>query len=127
MGVSLVQLELADNQISDISPLANLTSLTNLWLNDNQINDISSLANLTSLTWPHLEENQISDISALSSLINLIYLHLQYNEISDINPPVQNEGLGDWDFVGLEGNPLRSDSINVYIPQLEARGVDVFY
>jgi len=42
---------------------------------------------------------------------------------------VQNEGLGTggWDFVGLEGNPLSSDSINIYIPQLEARGVDVFY
>jgi len=27
--------------------------------------------------------------------------------------------------VSLTDNPLSSDSINIYIPQLEARGVDV--
>jgi len=40
---------------------------------------------------------------------------------------VQNAGLGTGDEVYLEVNPLSSDSINVYIPQLEARGVTVIY
>jgi len=29
--------------------------------------------------------------------------------------------------VVLLGNPLSPDSINIYIPQLEARGVTVYY
>jgi hypothetical protein len=40
---------------------------------------------------------------------------------------VQNEGLATGDTVGLEGNPLSTDSINIYIPELQARGVGVLY
>jgi hypothetical protein len=40
---------------------------------------------------------------------------------------VQNDGLATGDVVGLNYNPLSSDSINIYIPQLQARGVSVFY
>lgn len=102
---SLASLSLWGNQISHISPLADLTSLTDLWLNQNQISDISPLTNLTSLT----------------------DLLLWYNQISDISPLVDNEGLSEWDIVNLSGNPLSSDSINIYIRQLEARGVNVNY
>jgi len=38
---------------------------------------------------------------------------------------VDNEGLSEWDWVLLTDNPLSSDSVNIYIPQLEARGVTV--
>jgi hypothetical protein len=40
---------------------------------------------------------------------------------------VQNAGLGPGDKVYLTWNPLSSDSINIYIPQLQARGVTVSY
>jgi hypothetical protein len=40
---------------------------------------------------------------------------------------VENPGLGPGDRVYLTGNPLSPDSINVYIPQLQARGVTVYY
>jgi hypothetical protein len=39
---------------------------------------------------------------------------------------VKNKGLGTGDQIYLWGNPLNSDSINVYIPELEARGVTVY-
>jgi hypothetical protein len=39
---------------------------------------------------------------------------------------VQNEGLGIGDEIWLQSNPLSSDSINIYIPQLQARGVAVY-
>jgi hypothetical protein len=42
-------------------------------------------------------------------------------------PLVENAGLGTGDTVDLELNPLSSDSITIYIPQLEARGVTVLY
>jgi len=79
-------LDLGYNQIGDISPLANLTSLTSLSLSDNQISDISPLANLTGLTELELGANQISDISLLANLTSLIELGLEATEISDISP-----------------------------------------
>ena len=124
---SLTGLYLYSNQISTISPLANLTSLMSLGLEWNQISDISPLANLTSLTGLSLRYNQISDISPLANLTHLTWLDLEGNQISDILPLVDNEGLSEGDEVYLTGNPLSSDSINIYIPQLEARGVIVDY
>jgi len=124
---SLTELYLDDNQISDISPLANLTSLTWLWLPGNQISDISTVGNLTSLIRLNLENNQISDISPLANLTSLTVLDLGGNQISDILPLVDNEGLSEGDEVNLEENPLSSNSVNIYIPQLQARGVIVSY
>jgi hypothetical protein len=40
---------------------------------------------------------------------------------------VENGGLSAGDTVELSGNPLSTTSVNVYIPQLEARGVTVVY
>jgi Leucine-rich repeat (LRR) protein len=124
---SLADLGLLDNLINDISALAGLTSLTGLSLWHNQISDISALAGLTNLTDLRLGDNQISDISALAGLTSLTDLRLGDNQISDIEPLVNNPGLAEGDQVNLDANPLSSDSINIYIPQLEARGVIVDY
>jgi len=124
---NLTELYLMYNQISDVSPLANLTSLIELYLDDNQISNISPLANLTSLTVIDLGGNQISDISPLANLTDLTLIDLGVNQISDISPLVQNQGLGPGDEVDLQVNPLSSDSINTYIPQLQGRGVIVTY
>jgi len=123
----LEMLSIEENQISDVSSLENLVNLTNLWIEDNQITDISSLANLTNLEYLGLGHNHISDISVLASLVNLGLLSLEDNQISDISPLVDNPGLGEEDYVFLENNPLSSRSVNIYIPQLEARWVFVDY
>ena len=122
---NLKGLDLAVNSISDISALSNLTNL--IWLNiwENSISDISALSNLTNLTRLNIWENSISDISALSNLTNLIWLNLMNNSISDISPLVANTGLGSGDTVTLTSNPLSSTSINTHIPALQRRGVTV--
>jgi len=38
---------------------------------------------------------------------------------------VENQGISEGDEVNLWANPLSSDSINVYVPQLQARGVAI--
>jgi len=124
---NLTWLCLDGNQISDIFPLVNLTSLTGLGLSYNQISDISPLANLTSLTGLDLSNNQISDITPLVNLTSLTWLDLSYNQIGDIEPLVNNPGLSEGDTVYLGNNPLSDTSINTHIPQLEARGVHVYY
>ena len=104
-----------------------LAGLAGLSAYDRGIENLSGLQYCTKLTTLNLYDNQISDISPLANLTNLIYLYLRDNQISDISPLVQNAGLGTGDDVYLSGNPLSSDSINIYIPQLQARGVTVSY
>jgi len=123
----LTRLGLSSNQIGDISSVANLTSLRDLVLWSNQISDIWSLANLTNVTYLNLGSNQISNISPLANLTSLTRLYLHDNQIGDISPLVQNEGLGTGDLVNLQANALSSDSVNIYIPELQARGVAVYY
>jgi len=81
---SLTYIDLESNQISDISPLKELKSLTQLWFGKNRISDISALKDLKSLTTIYLRFNQISDISALKDLKSLTQLWLSDNQISDI-------------------------------------------
>ena len=113
------------NNISDLSPLSNLTSLTVLYLYNNSISDISSLSKLTNLRWLDLSTNDISDISSLSKLTKLSRLWIDSNSISDLNPLVANTGLGNGDRVDVRSNPLSATSRNTHIPDLQARGVDV--
>ena len=77
---------LNNNFVSDISPVANLSLLWHLSLHDNQISDISALANanantnFTKLRSLFLNNNQISNINPLLSLTNIYNLYLQDND-----------------------------------------------
>lgn len=122
---NLTELYLGFNQISDISALYCLTNLSLLDLSANKISDTSALSNLANLAVLELSHNEISNISALSNLTNLAVLFLSTNQISDISPLVENSGLSSGHFVYLTDNPLSTRSLDVYIPQLEERGVDV--
>ncbi len=124
---SLTRLTLEDCKITDISALSGLYQLEFLDLDYNQITDISPLARLNSLRYLTIVENDISEVTPLSNLYNLEYLHLYENQISDIKPLVENSGLSEGDKLTLQYNPLSDTSLNTYIPQLEARGVDVGY
>ena len=144
---SLTRLNLGSNFIADVSPLGALTSLTTLDLSRNLISDHSTLGTFTSLTWLDLRHNSITDVSALGALTSLAYLALSHNTISDISPLstltsltsvilsnnsisavsplVDNIGLGSGDNVDISFNPLDTDSVNIHIPALRARGVSV--
>ena len=97
------------------------------WLSVNQISDISALSNLTGLDFLWIHRNEISGISIMSNFTKLYDLDISYNQISDIEPLVDNPGISSGDWVTLYGNPLSPVSIYTYIPQLEARGMEVFY
>jgi len=91
------------------------------------ITDLTGLEYCTSLKQLDLSDNQIVDISPLSGLTSLQMLWLQDNQINDIEALVNNTGLSEGDTVDLTDNPLSTTSINTYIPQLEARGVEVIH
>lgn len=69
----------------------------------------------------------ITDITGLEYCTGLTKLWLRNNQISNIEPLVLNAGISAGDTVNLYSNPLSTTSLNSYIPQLEARGVNVLY
>ena len=73
------------NQISDLTPLSGLFHLHTLTLHENQISDISPLANLTTLHRLNLSTNQISNITPLENLTGLRWLNLERNQIEDLS------------------------------------------
>ena len=113
----LAGLYLYNNQISDISNLKDLKRLKRLILYNNQISDISSLKDLSKLTELWLERNQISDISGLKELKNLHRLLLMENKISQLPAEFLDMGIEikwKWDHRGgifLEDNPLESPPV----------------
>ena len=77
---------LNNNPITDLTPLANLINLTNINLAGIKGADISPLANLTQLRQAVLGHMDLRDITPLANLINLEELHLDDNQIEDITP-----------------------------------------
>jgi len=125
---ALTSLSATSQSIADLTGLEYCTNLLNLDLGGNlYISDISVLGDLTNLQTLDLHANQINGISALTGLTNLWNLGLGSNQISDISPLVANVGIGGGDEIYLQGNPLSTDSLNIYIPELQARGVAVYY
>lgn len=80
------QINLSYNQIRDIEPLGKLQQVTDLRLNHNQIKDISIFARLPRLELINIENNEVTDISAISQLGRLKTVVLSDNHIKDISP-----------------------------------------
>ena len=79
----VTELELHAKQITDVTPLAQLTDLTMLGLGLNRITDVTPLAELTKLKRLWLSGNQISDVMPLAKLTKLRTLYLAGNPIPD--------------------------------------------
>ncbi len=74
------------NQVSDLSPIADLSKLRDLTLDDNRINDITPLSDLKKLEHLSLDYNEIADVTPLSALGALRTLRLRFNPITDLSP-----------------------------------------
>ena len=125
--VKLTWLDLSRNMITSVDALSPLIHLTFLYLGKNRIVDVDPLLPLFSLTKLGLWKNRIKDIYPLSFLTNLRTLYLEENNISDVSPLVKNFGLKEGCVVDLRRNPLSPESLDVYIPQLQERVVEVHF
>ena len=89
---SLTSLSLKDNpQITDLSPLAGLTSLKTLELQNTGASNLSPLSSLTGLTELRIANPDVSDLTPLSSLTELTTLYLDDGDlfssaITDLSP-----------------------------------------
>jgi len=80
----ITELNLVNNELTDISGIKLFKNLENLWLNYNKITDISILKNSVNLKVLNLYNNEIKDISFLKDLTDLEWLNLNNNEIKNI-------------------------------------------
>jgi len=125
---NLETIYLSNTNVINLNLIANINSLQNLIMKNCSLTNIDSLATLSKLGKLFLNDNTIFDISSLSELYELYELDLRNNNISDILPLVNNWGIsGGNDYVYLYNNLLSEISLNTYIPQLENRGVRVYY
>ena len=107
-ATNLRELDLRDNPITDLRPLANLTTLERLYLSDilpsTPTLDLRPLANLINLEELTLENSKVSDISPLARLKKLQILDLAHNDISDLRPL---DGLRELRKLRIRGNPIK--------------------
>ncbi len=76
----LIELFAYNENISNLSGIENLTSLTYLYLHDNNISDISALSGLTNLTELHLGDNTITiGVATLVTLVNAYFIDFRGN------------------------------------------------
>ncbi len=108
LATNLRELDLSQNPITDLRPLANLTSLESLSLWSVSPNtptlDIRPLATLINLEMLSLWKTRISaDISPLAGLRKLRHLDLSHSDIKDLRPLA---GLIELWILGIEGNSI---------------------
>lgn len=83
----LKALDLGHQRLTDLTFIGEyLTDLRLLILADNAISDLSPLANLKHLHYLEVFLNRISDVSPLKACKELVDLNISYNPISDVEP-----------------------------------------
>ena len=121
-AVNLEKLDLNENEVSDLSPIAKLNKLTKLSLIRNRISDLQPLSELTNLEYLDLYANKIENISPLAKLTNLKHLDLHNNNDQTGDPvhPIISGGIKDISVVKnltkLEMLSLGSNNISDITP-----------
>ncbi len=83
---NLQKLDLASTRVSDLSPLAGLTKLNTLIVASTQVNDLSALAGLSILQTLELDNLELGDLTPLANLSNLRRLDLSGAQVADLSP-----------------------------------------
>ena len=104
----LTYLSFRDNQVTDLSPLTDMSSLKKLKFDRNYVEDLSPLKTATALELISADENGISSIEAICDSRHLRDMSFADNQITDMQPLVD---LGiqverDFDVVDLSGNQI---------------------
>ena len=105
---NLEVLNLNENSVSDLAPLAQLTSLRELRLVRNEVSDLTPIAGLTDLRVLDIYYNHVTDISVLSNLRELEYLDMhacnRTEAIGSIEPLAHLTKLR---YLSIESNHIR--------------------
>ena len=89
------------------------------------VTELTGLEAAERLSLVFLGSNRVADLTPLENLPALRGIDMSDNQIVDVSPLVSNIALDEGSWVNLDTNPLSEDSLNLHIPELLARGVDV--
>ena len=81
-----ILLDLSSTNVTDVSPLTELTNLQTLDLSNAKVTDVSPLAKLKNLQTLNLQNTKVTDISSLTGLKSLQTLFLSYTNVIDVTP-----------------------------------------
>ncbi|CAL6021965.1 leucine-rich_repeat domain-containing protein [Hexamita inflata] len=104
--INLTELDLSENNISDISSIYKLKNLKKINLSINRIADISALKYLLYLTHLNLQVNQLTSYTL--ALPNLIELRLRDNKLQDIYGLQYSPKLESLNLFNTEATDLRT-------------------
>ncbi len=82
--VAVQQVDLANNDIVDVGPLASLKLIQSLTLKNNKIQSIEALKEYTKLQYLDLSGNQIKDLAPIGKSTNLMSLNISKNAVEDL-------------------------------------------
>lgn len=82
--VAVQEIDLEDNEIIDLKPIAGLKLIQSLNLAGNKISDIEPLKELERIQYLELSRNTVEEISALAKMTNMRSLYLSDNYIRRI-------------------------------------------
>lgn len=103
-AIHLESLVLNQNELTDLTPLRQLSALKSLWLNDNQLTDLSAINSLSQLEYLYAANNHINSMSSITDLPQLKELNVSHNRIEDIAPL---QALVHLESLNLEGNGFK--------------------
>jgi internalin A len=83
---TLTVLDVAHNGVTSLSYVPSLTGMKELILTDNNFSNITPLAGMTQLEKLHLDSNNLGNVAAVAGLTNLHSLFLNDNSISNLAP-----------------------------------------
>jgi internalin A len=82
----LMLIDLGNNEITDLTPIANLKKLQSVSLAHNKIVDLKPLENLTAMQLLDVSDNEVSDLAPLSGMFNLRTLYVANNQLTTLQP-----------------------------------------
>ncbi|MFX1378377.1 MAG: leucine-rich repeat domain-containing protein [Promethearchaeota archaeon] len=88
---ALNEIDLSNNQISDLDGIEKFSNLRVLKLNNNQITKVEGLENLKRLEKLFLRNNRITEINGIINLVNLKHIDLSNNPTITEIPEVLND------------------------------------
>jgi hypothetical protein len=99
---AIMLIDLSDNQVSDLSPLAGLKKLQSVTLANNKITDLQPLAELTAMQLLDVADNEIESLEAVKKMANLRSLWVANNNLKTLEPIAGLEKIWSLDVAGNE-------------------------
>ena len=118
---NLQVLDVSSTQVSDLSPLKGLVNLQVLDIYNRQVRDITPLKDLLNLVRLDISSTEVSDLSPLKGLLNLENLNISLTQVTDLTPLIELNNLQRIDISKTQINDLRPFS------NLISKGINIMF